>query len=442
MDVVRSLGPEPPNGASLANGSGALAAFALASCAAWVYWYGMPLSAGFAALAGLFAALLCLTRPFAVPIPGGAAADASVALRALAAVLLGPVWAALACLPYALLLARGGRLRSVYEAGRTAAGVSLAATAFPAVAGAPLAAGAGDPVAAGGGALAAGLAVVSCDAAAAAGLLVFGYGREARRAWREAVLPCLPPDLAGALAAALAAAALPLYGPAAVPVLALGVLAGHLLARRARGAGDSKQAALSSGMALGAAILEELGRSDGLARRRAAATAIYAADIAREMGLEPRRVERLRVAAFLCDIGKLGLSGDPSSHPERGARMLEEAGLGELAVWVRYHHERPDGRGHPYGLRGPWIPLEARILAVAGAYAALVVGGPRHPATDFEAARRRLCEGAGTGFDGEVVRAFLRVLDTAPPDYRRAAGPRFAYPPPEAPRGASAHEVV
>ena len=48
-----------------------------------------------------------------------------------------------------------------------------------------------------------------------------------------------------------------------------------------------------------------------------------------------------------------------------------------MASWVRWHHERPDGRGYPDKLRGPWIPLEAKILAVAQAYAAMVRRGQR-----------------------------------------------------------------
>ena len=441
MDVIRSPGPDLPNGARVGSYAGALAAFALASCASWAYWYGVPLSAKVAALAGLFAALMCVVRPFAVRLPGGAAVDGSGALRALAAVTLGPVWAALACVPYALLLAGRNRLIACYETVRTAAGVSLAATVFSAAYGQPLAgAPGGEPAPAAYAALAAGLALVAADAAAGVGLLGLGCGREAGRAWREVVLPALPPALAGALVCSLTVTALLIYGPAAAPVLALGVLAVHLLARRIRGRREEElrlreraerleEAALSAGMVFGAAILGELGRWDGYAHRHAAATAVYAADIAREMGLDGRRAERLRVAGFLHDIGRFGLSGDPSSHPERGARMLEEAGLGELAGWVRYHHERPDGRGRPRGLRGPWIPVEAKILAAAQAYAGMVLAPPRGAGVGYEAARRELCDGAGTRFDGEVVRAFLRVLDTAPEDYRAAAGPRFTYPP-------------
>ncbi|QYJ14242.1 hypothetical protein Rxycam_00038 [Rubrobacter xylanophilus DSM 9941] len=435
MEIVRVFAPEPRNGAEAGGYSGALAAFALASCASWAYWYGVPLSAELAVLAGFLAALLCAGLPFAVRMPGGAVADVSEGPRALAAVLLGPLWASLACMPYALAVARRNRTGVLYEVGRNAAGVSLAATVFSGFSGPPLAgAAAGGPVPAAYAALTAALALVAADVAAAVGLLCFGYGAGLGEAWRV-VAPGLSPAFAGALVCLLAVAAFAASGVAAAPVLALGVLACHLLARRVRNLRAEElrlrerverleEAALVAGTVFGATMLEELGR-DGCAHRHAVATAVYAGDIAHEMGLDRRRAERLRIAAFLHDIGRFGLSGEPTSHPERGARLLEEAGLEELAPWVRYHHERPDGRGYPQGLRGPWIPLESKILAVAEAYAAMVLSGD----SGCEAARRELCDGAGGRFDGEVVQAFLRVLDTAPEGYRTANGPRFARPP-------------
>ena len=75
------------------------------------------------------------------------------------------------------------------------------------------------------------------------------------------------------------------------------------------------------------------------------------------------------------------------------------------------HHERPDGRGYPYGLSGEDIPLEARIIAVADAYEAMTADRVYRPALGHETARAELEAGAGTQFDAEVVRAFLRVLD-------------------------------
>src|SRR3712207_9048745 len=63
-----------------------------------------------------------------------------------------------------------------------------------------------------------------------------------------------------------------------------------------------------------------------------------------------------------------------AEHPSRGEKALAAVPeFEEMAGWVRWHHERPDGRGYPDKLRGSWIPLEAKILAVAQAYAAMVL---------------------------------------------------------------------
>jgi HD-GYP domain-containing protein (c-di-GMP phosphodiesterase class II) len=150
-------------------------------------------------------------------------------------------------------------------------------------------------------------------------------------------------------------------------------------------------------------------------------------EIARELGYPEDRLERLVLAAVLHDVGKVGI---PSSivmkpgpltvvewavmrkHPEIGASMIEGAAQDDLADWVRYHHERPDGTGYPCGLEGDEIPLESRIVAVADAYEAMTHDRVYRPAIGHEAACRELREGAGTQFDAEVVDAFLRGVKT------------------------------
>ena len=122
-----------------------------------------------------------------------------------------------------------------------------------------------------------------------------------------------------------------------------------------------------------------------------------------------------------------------AEHPARGERALAAVPeFEEMARWVRWHHERPDGRGYPDKLRGSWIPLEAKILAVAQAYAAMVLDQPRRPGVGPAEARARLSAGIGTEFDGVVVRAFLRILDTESEGYRMADDHRFVFPSPDA----------
>jgi putative nucleotidyltransferase with HDIG domain len=152
----------------------------------------------------------------------------------------------------------------------------------------------------------------------------------------------------------------------------------------------------------------------------------YAEMMARELGLAEERVERVRLAGLLHDIGKIGISDrvlskpgplDPDewqemrTHPEIGARLLSRAEFEDLRAWILAHHERPDGLGYPHKLSGDEIPLEARILAVGDAYEAMTADRCYRPALGESAARAELEAGAGTQFDAPVVAAFLRALD-------------------------------
>lgn len=155
------------------------------------------------------------------------------------------------------------------------------------------------------------------------------------------------------------------------------------------------------------------------------------------LGLPEERVERVHAAGVLHDLGKLGISDailqkrgplgelewrEMRRHPEVGARILEHAGMYDIAAWIRAHHERPDGRGYPRGIRGESIPLEARILAVADAYEAMIADRSYRPGTAPELARAELRRKAGSQFDPVVVNAFLRALDREQEEGRRAPG--------------------
>jgi diguanylate cyclase (GGDEF)-like protein/putative nucleotidyltransferase with HDIG domain len=151
----------------------------------------------------------------------------------------------------------------------------------------------------------------------------------------------------------------------------------------------------------------------------------YAELMARELGLESDRVERVRLAGILHDIGKTGVSDrlmtksgalaedewhSIRTHPEIGARLLAHPELEDLRAWVLAHHERPDGKGYPYGLVGDDIPIESRILAVADAYEAMTSERAFRSALGEEAAIGELQAGAGTQFDATVVEVFLAIL--------------------------------
>ena len=166
----------------------------------------------------------------------------------------------------------------------------------------------------------------------------------------------------------------------------------------------------------------------------------YARAIARALELEPERVERIHAAGVLHDLGKLGVNDtilakpgpldddewrEIRSHPDTGARILENAGLEDIAVWIRAHHERIDGAGYPENLRREEIPLEARILAVADAFEAMTADRPYRSGMSRAEACEELCRCAGTQFDELVVEAFLSTLKGSM-DSARGALPRVA----------------
>jgi|SRR5579884_52063 len=146
------------------------------------------------------------------------------------------------------------------------------------------------------------------------------------------------------------------------------------------------------------------------------------------LGLPPAHVDRIQAAGVLHDLGKLGIADailhkagplddaewrEMRRHPEVGARILEHAGMLDIARWVRAHHERIDGRGYPEGISDHEILLEAKILAVADAYEAMVSDRPYRAGMSHDSARDELVRCAGTQFDPDVVAAFLRALEHA-----------------------------
>ena len=147
--------------------------------------------------------------------------------------------------------------------------------------------------------------------------------------------------------------------------------------------------------------------------------------IARTLGFDEDRCERIRLAGILHDIGKIGvpdsilckpgpLTTDEMDqmkrHPELGARMLSSSELDDIRGWILAHHERPDGGGYPRGLSADAIPIEAAILSVGDAYEAMTSDRVYRPAIGEERACEELIKGSGSQFVGEVVEAFLHAL--------------------------------
>jgi putative nucleotidyltransferase with HDIG domain len=150
---------------------------------------------------------------------------------------------------------------------------------------------------------------------------------------------------------------------------------------------------------------------------------VYAAKIASALDLSTDRVEDVRAAALLHDIGKLDVSRDllykaarltkqeyeqMQQHVTRGVAMLEPVGgsLRRVIPIVLAHHDKFDGSGyHPN--RGEEIPLEARIISVADVYDSLTSDRPYRKAMSTFEAKEIIVRGSGTDFDPQVVDAFV-----------------------------------
>jgi len=148
--------------------------------------------------------------------------------------------------------------------------------------------------------------------------------------------------------------------------------------------------------------------------------------IGRHMELTAAELDVLRLGALLHDIGKIGLSDailrkpgpltveeydQLKRHPGQGARILRQVPfLAPHIPIVELHHERPDGRGYPFGLRGDEIPVAARIVHVADAFDAITSARAYRPARGTAEAIAELQRCAGTEFDPVPVEALVAVL--------------------------------
>jgi diguanylate cyclase (GGDEF)-like protein len=168
---------------------------------------------------------------------------------------------------------------------------------------------------------------------------------------------------------------------------------------------------------------------DHYTRKHSDDVSAHAVALAAELGLSPETQRRLRIAALLHDVGKIGIPDHILRKPgglteEEYEAVKQHVNLGELIIKeipdlvdvlsaVSSHHERYDGRGYPRGLEGEDIPLLGRILAVVDAYSAMTTDRPYRKALTFAEARTELESVSGTQLDPKVATTFLAILDRA-----------------------------
>lgn len=144
-------------------------------------------------------------------------------------------------------------------------------------------------------------------------------------------------------------------------------------------------------------------------------------DIARYINIRGRQLEDIHLAAHLHDIGKLGVPEQilnkrekllPEEweqikrHPEIGFGILHKSrGLKEIAEIVLHHHERWDGKGYPFGLKGEKIPLGSRIISVADSIDAMTSERPYRKAMSWEECMKEMVANKGIQFDPVLVEA-------------------------------------
>jgi putative nucleotidyltransferase with HDIG domain len=180
---------------------------------------------------------------------------------------------------------------------------------------------------------------------------------------------------------------------------------------------ENRELFIGSIRMLAAAIDEK----DPYTRGHSGRVAKYSTLIANELGLSDQEMDTLRISALLHDVGKIGVEDrvlkKPGAltpeeftlmkqHTVKGANIMRPVSqLKDMLPGIELHHEHMDGRGYPYGLSGPQIPMMARIIGVADTLDAMTTNRPYQSAMDLDYALGKIKALAGTKFDTVVVNA-------------------------------------
>ena len=176
-------------------------------------------------------------------------------------------------------------------------------------------------------------------------------------------------------------------------------------------------------------LAKSLEEKDEYTRGHSEKVAELAKKMAKRLGFSPKMVERIYNAAFLHDIGKIGIPDHilkkptilakeemsiVKNHPIMGEDILREVDIfnNRESKWVRHHHERWDGKGYPDGLRGEEIPLPSRIISVADVYEALTSDRPYRKALSYEETKEIMMKNMkGVVLDPRLVDLLFEILE-------------------------------
>lgn len=266
-------------------------------------------------------------------------------------------------------------------------------------------------------------AVIAVNAALMLGILAFQEQIRPGTIWRSMVLTSVGPYFAYGLLGLLMAVLWSIGEGFAAALVLLPLL----VARRTFNQYAEQREAYESTIR---ALVQAVETKDHYTRGHSERVSRASVMIARVMGMRDDRVEALRYAGILHDVGKLGVPTQVlqktgpltdkqfaaiKRHPRLGTEVVRDIEfLKEAYVGIMHHHERLDGRGYPLGLSGSDIPEFARIIAVADAFDSMTSTRSYRGAREVPAALAELNECAGTQFDGAMVRALVSALELEP----------------------------
>jgi putative two-component system response regulator len=177
------------------------------------------------------------------------------------------------------------------------------------------------------------------------------------------------------------------------------------------------------------AITEALDAKDSYTFGRSKRVAFYSLRIARVLNFDELGMSKIEIAGLLHDIGMIGvpehilnksenLTDEEynliKEHVQKGVKILDEIKqLDSVVNIIKFHHERYDGLGYPYKLKGEDIPLGAMIIAVADAFDGMTSDRPYRPGMEFQKAVEIIKSNSGKQFDPKVVDAFVQIVDNA-----------------------------